>query len=258
MRFYVYVFYDPRTATPIYVGKGQGKRAQIHAWGHSLNLRLKRFLAKQRTKGVEPCFKIVARFETEAAAHAHEISLIARIGRADLKKGSLFNLSDGGEGPSGRRVSDAAKAKLRAAQLLPERVAANTARILAAASSMTTEQKRAAHEKRAATNKARELADPAWAAKKKQSALISLEKGRKNPRAAAAQVERSRAQMKALWANPEWRAKRIAVARATMARTEVKAATIKRALERVWTPEMRARMSGTKKASPRGANGVFT
>lgn len=119
-KFYVYVYRDPRPTkglVPIYVGKGDPKRrrADVH-WKASKaqNPILARMLAKFRTMGLEPIVEIVAWYDDEDAAFIYEKLLIAKYGRLNLKTGSLCNLTDGGDGPTGMIMSENHKEKLRA------------------------------------------------------------------------------------------------------------------------------------------------
>ena len=72
-KFYVYMWYDGDT--PVYVGKGCGRRAF-------------------RNKEVE--VKIVEEGLSETQALELEKDLIAQYGRADLEEGTLLNLTNGG------------------------------------------------------------------------------------------------------------------------------------------------------------------
>jgi hypothetical protein len=119
-KFYVYLYRDPRPdkkLAPIYVGKGQGARAQQHlrdqARGNPL---LRRILAKCKTLNLEPIIEIVERFASENDAFELEIALIAKYGRRDLCIGTLCNLTDGGEGPSGAVNLEQWNAKATAAK----------------------------------------------------------------------------------------------------------------------------------------------
>lgn len=109
MPFYVYILYRPWDMTPCYVGKGKGNRVRDHARhgaehrnGHLRNL-------IKKAGGALP-FEIVLETSDEETAFAEEIRLIRIIGRADLRLGPLCNLTDGGEGTSGRVQSDEEKA----------------------------------------------------------------------------------------------------------------------------------------------------
>lgn len=105
--YYVYVYRDPRenkNNAPIYIGKGQDKtdRAMTHWLNpdqcHNPGLRsLLQILVRENLK---PTIQILATFKTEKAAFAKECELIALFGRRDLKTGTLFNLTAGGEGTS--------------------------------------------------------------------------------------------------------------------------------------------------------------
>jgi hypothetical protein len=106
-QFYTYVYFDPKTNLPVYVGKGHGNRAWDHFRGkHHLGN-----LIKKRTKedyAVEP--KLFLQ-DSEQGAFDLEIHLISVIGRKDLGKGPLLNLTDGGEGNSGWVVKESTKEK---------------------------------------------------------------------------------------------------------------------------------------------------
>jgi len=93
-QFYTYIWTDPKTNTPIYVGKGKEDRAISHLKAKS---RLGSTLRKRLREGyaVEP--RIVLATD-EDDAFEMETCLIALIGREDLGQGTLFNLTPGGEG----------------------------------------------------------------------------------------------------------------------------------------------------------------
>lgn len=95
--FYTYLYTDPKNNNPIYVGKGQDKRAWAH-FKTVFNPRLT-YLLKKRTKEgfiIEP---VLTYWPSEKAAFAGEIFWIATYGREDLGKGTLFNRTDGGDSP---------------------------------------------------------------------------------------------------------------------------------------------------------------
>ena len=105
-QFYVYIIRDPRpgkSKAPIYVGKGQGKRAFRHLFpciyaGKTLG----RIIAKWKAMRLEPIVQFAKQFgDDENAAFAYETKLIAKYGRRDLGTGTLCNLTEGGEGTSG-------------------------------------------------------------------------------------------------------------------------------------------------------------
>lgn len=103
--FYVYVYKDPRPTKNqqvVYVGKGMGDRAWYH-WNKRVkhNKGFGAFLALLRREKLEPIIEIVKDGLDEAEAFYEEMALIALYGRRDLKTGTLFNLTDGGEGFSG-------------------------------------------------------------------------------------------------------------------------------------------------------------
>jgi len=113
--FYTYIYYDPsRNNEPIYVGKGIEDRA----WKH-LTKRIKhpfiQRLQLMKKNGIKPIIGLYSGLNEEFA-HFLEVELIQKFGRKDLGKGSLLNLTDGGEGPSGRRHSEEAKEKMSLAK----------------------------------------------------------------------------------------------------------------------------------------------
>lgn len=94
--FYVYAFL--RTdGSPYYIGKGHGRRA----------------FKKRKFKPNDPSkISILAQHLTEGEAFNLERKLIAEFGRIDIGTGILRNLTDGGEGATGRVLTDDHKAKI--------------------------------------------------------------------------------------------------------------------------------------------------
>jgi hypothetical protein len=117
MDFYTYIYRDPtRDNEPIYVGKGKGSRSKVHLRRtdkHPFVQRLQ-YLAKQNVK---PSIEVISAIDEKHSFFLEEC-LIDIIGRKDLGKGSLLNLTNGGDGASGTVVSDETKAKLKATQHL--------------------------------------------------------------------------------------------------------------------------------------------
>ncbi len=113
--FYVYYYTNPYTDEVCYVGKGKNKRAFAHVTG-STNTRLKRLITKAGKDGIDmrPSFMLTGLSDKQACAA--EIFWIAVIGRKDQNKGSLYNLTDGGEGPLGFKPTK---------ELIEKRAAAN-------------------------------------------------------------------------------------------------------------------------------------
>jgi hypothetical protein len=97
--FYVYA-YLREDGTPYYIGKGKEYRAfQTH--GH-----INRPTCKSRIVFLQENI-------TEDDAFALEVEMITFHGRKDIGTGILRNLTNGGEGPSGRVISEETRAKLR-------------------------------------------------------------------------------------------------------------------------------------------------
>lgn len=109
--FYVYVLFRPWNGQPFYVGKGKGKRCKTH----------KTFGNKHRNKHIAHVFEKAAKLSlevpvvkvredmSELEAFETEKALISAIGRDDIGLGPLANLTDGGDGPTGRRATEAQK-----------------------------------------------------------------------------------------------------------------------------------------------------
>ena len=97
-RFYTYA-YLREDRTPYYIGKGSGRRVYSN----------KGRPCKKPTKD-----KIIFLKQnlTEEEAFKHEIYMIAVFGRIDLGTGILHNMTNGGEGGSGRVLSEETRRKL--------------------------------------------------------------------------------------------------------------------------------------------------
>ena len=97
MNYYTYA-YLREDGTPYYIGKGLGRR-----WKDPHRV------------AVPPAERVLFLKTglTEAQAFAHEVYLIAVLGRKDLGTGCLQNLTDGGEGVSGRLCAAATRDKIR-------------------------------------------------------------------------------------------------------------------------------------------------
>lgn len=112
MTYYCYIYYAGEV--PIYVGKGCGRRAfehlrrchTTHTPFASKLVALKRAKARITIK-LLPC-------RDEKHAFDAERLLIAWYGRRDLDTGPLLNLTDGGEGTSGMRMSPEARRRISA------------------------------------------------------------------------------------------------------------------------------------------------
>jgi hypothetical protein len=117
--FYVYVLFRPDTGAPFYVGKGLGDRWRKHLnvdrAGDS-NRHKKSIIKKAQDAGLEiPCVKVRENL-TEPEAFETERALIATLGRAQFG-GILTNLTDGGDGESGKSYTPETLEKMRQAKL---------------------------------------------------------------------------------------------------------------------------------------------
>jgi len=124
--FYVYVYLDPRKEgnfiynklkfnyEPFYIGKGCGKRIDFHLYESASTKSKIRFnkIKSIRKSNVEPIVYKLYENLTEEDSLRIEKETIQLIGRKDLNNGPLINLTDGGEGESGRKLTDKQKKKL--------------------------------------------------------------------------------------------------------------------------------------------------
>lgn len=108
-QYYVYMYLNPLTFEPFYIGKGYSTKGYDRAYRHirydlkNGNLHFIRRLKKFTLNGLKPIIhKIFC--TNEQIALGLEKGLIKIIGRDDLKTGPLLNLTDGGEGSSGRHI----------------------------------------------------------------------------------------------------------------------------------------------------------
>src|SRR5690554_1979662 len=104
--YYVYVYLDPETREPFYVGKGKGERAYSHlkdATDSSNTLPKHNKIRRLKRRLLSPIILIPYNNISEQEAFQKESSLIAHYGRKDMGTGCLYNMSDGGEGNSGHR-----------------------------------------------------------------------------------------------------------------------------------------------------------
>lgn len=99
MKFYSYLWLRD-DGSPYYAGKGKGKRA-FSAY-HSFH------------PPADPSRILIFPHATEIESFESEIAFIKWFGRKDLGTGGLRNLTDGGEGSSGRIASQETRAKIGA------------------------------------------------------------------------------------------------------------------------------------------------
>ena len=95
--FYAYIFRDPsRNMEPFYVGKGTGPRWKRHFISKRKSPLVQRLMFMKRND-VQPDVEVIDALCEEHAKFL-EICLIQVLGRKDLNKGTLLNLTDGGDG----------------------------------------------------------------------------------------------------------------------------------------------------------------
>jgi hypothetical protein len=238
--FYVYVYRDPRPTKnnqPVYIGKGTGDRDLSHWSRGSHNKPFQDFIShlKQRDL-VAPCQRV---FETEdeAEAFAKEIELIALYGRRNLKMGTLFNLTDGGEGGSGAIRTAAHKAVDSRFSIEHWQRPEYRAKVVAAqTAAQGTPEARAAKSESSAE---------AWA---NPEVRVKRQEGIAKARSTAKSKAKTSAQAKAQWSDPEYAAKQTANNQEIANRAEVKAAKAA-AAKALWAdPVWKAKMMAARNA----------
>ena len=111
MPFYAYIYSDPVTYVPFYVGRGSRDRAKAHmAPRGSHNAAMKAHINKLRIVNTKPLITIIETSTTQFASML-EVGLIKQFGRKSIGTGSLYNLTDGGEDCTGRIRTDEQKKK---------------------------------------------------------------------------------------------------------------------------------------------------
>jgi len=122
--FYVYIYLDPRKAgeykyekyefdyEPFYVGKGKDDQYLRHIYESKINFdnrnqfKLNKIRKIKKETGEDPIIIKVEENLLEDESFDLETKLIREVGRVNLGIGPLTNLTDGGEGPSGRIKSE--------------------------------------------------------------------------------------------------------------------------------------------------------
>src|ERR1039458_10261125 len=102
-QYYTYIYKDPSKdyygkPEPFYVGKGSGYRSRNHL-RRTDHCEFIHRLQKMKQNGIEPIIEKIIIGTNEKFALGIETMLIKRIGRKDLGKGPLLNLTNGGENP---------------------------------------------------------------------------------------------------------------------------------------------------------------
>ena len=239
MQFYVYVYLDPRPVKlnqPVYVGKGTGDRDLSHWSRGSHNKPLQDFLSHLRGRNMTALVERVFETDDEQEAFAKEMQLIELYGRRDLKTGTLFNRTDGGEGPSGLVRTLKQKAVDAAHTLKHWEDPAYRAKVIAAQTAVQGTPE-------ARTNKSVSSLKT-WQDTEVRS---KRQRGIKAGRSTEASKAKTSAQAKGQWADPEYAASQTVNNREIANRPEVKAAKAA-ALKAKWAdPEFKAMMLAARK-----------
>ena len=141
--FYVYILFRT-TGIPLYVGKGCRSRMTEHEREakRGSNTRISRVIRKMLSEGEDiPKVKIRSGLTHEEAFEI-EIAFIAAIGREPC--GPLINITPGGLGASGYKLTDEQRAKMRASHLGKKQSAEWVAKRIAATAAAHRGMKRTA------------------------------------------------------------------------------------------------------------------
>lgn len=94
--YYVYMYIDPRTNLPFYIGKGSGDRYKVHLYETketTENYKKWAYIQGLKNKNLEPIIEIVGEYEEETEAYNHETILIKKYGRKNIDAdGILTNM----------------------------------------------------------------------------------------------------------------------------------------------------------------------
>jgi hypothetical protein len=235
--FYVYVYRDPRPTKnmqPVYVGKGTGDRDLSHWSRGSHNKPLQDFLSHLRAISAQPICTRVFETENEDEAFAKEVELIKLYGRRDLKTGTLFNRTDGGEGAFGAVRTE--EQKLSNGKFTKEHWEDPEYRAKVIAGQIKAQNTPESLESKSVNSK------KMWETKG-DTVAQSIKKARNTEESKA----KTSAQAKAQWADPEYAAKQAANNKEIANREEVKAAK-KAAAKALWAdPVWKAKMMEARK-----------
>lgn len=234
MQFYVYVYLDPRPLKldqPVYVGKGTGDRDLSHWSRGSHNKPLQDFLSHLRRRNMTALVERVFETDNEQEAFAKEMQLIELYGRRDLKTGTLFNRTAGGEGPSGMIKTAAQKVVDSVHATHHWKDPAYRAKVIAAQTAVQGTPETRANKSLASLK--------TWQDTEVRS---KRQRGIKAGRSTEASKAKTSAQAKGQWADPEYAVSQTANNKEIANRPEVKAAKAA-ALKAKWAdPEFKAMM----------------
>ena len=112
--YYTYSYTDPTTNIVFYIGKGTNNRSTSHlrrakGTARKSDLPVVDKVRSLLSNNLLPIITILTKYVNESEAFNEETKLIATIGRRNINTGPLLNLTDGGEGSSGRIWSEERK-----------------------------------------------------------------------------------------------------------------------------------------------------
>lgn len=100
-KYYIYCLFRP-DGSPLYIGKGKGRRYRVHEWNCNIGKNYKsNIIAKAKRASLEIPKIVIRNNLNEEEAFKFERAFIKAIGR--YPNGPLVNMTDGGEGASGSR-----------------------------------------------------------------------------------------------------------------------------------------------------------
>lgn len=125
--FYVYALINPLDNEPFYIGKGTGSRAKRHEYNVIHNgTHFNPGVLTLITAILEQNEKVIINYIAEQLSHSEaalkEIEIIKKYGRLNNKTGILCNLTDGGEGSTGRIFNHTEETKSKIGKTLKNRI----------------------------------------------------------------------------------------------------------------------------------------
>lgn len=126
LRFYVYLYLDPRTGKPFYIGKGTGERVLVHLKDKTEHAKAQR-LRELHSIGMEPTLELLAWGLSEHEAHLVERCAIDLIGVDELT--NRFRGHGAATGGRARLDDVVAQLSARPATILEPAVIVNISRL---------------------------------------------------------------------------------------------------------------------------------
>ena len=232
--FYVYALLRADGQTPFYIGKGQGNRINIHEREAPRRTSHKdRIIQNMLADGITtiPKLKLLEGL-TDAEAKGVEVALIQLLGR--WPTGPLANLTSGGDGVAD--LAETSRAKKSAANRLSWADPEVKRKRSDGMKAVWTPEKRAEH------SKMKTAAMTPSARQKLSAGQKARWDGKRKPKPPK---KHQPTMMRALWTNPEWRAKVLAARKKTRAENPISQERAAAGAARLNRPDVRTKSRAT-------------